>query len=59
MGEAPKIIEELKLTRAQLRENERQWSLDPTTGQLEPEDDPSEDPQVQPEPIRIARQTFD
>jgi hypothetical protein len=59
MGDAPKIIEELRQTRDQLRENERQWSLDTATGELKPEEDPREDPQVRPQPVRVARQTFD
>lgn len=59
MGNAPKIIEELRQTREQMRENERQWSLDPTTGELRPEADSNEEPRVRPQPVRIARQTFD
>jgi hypothetical protein len=59
MGEAPKIIEELRRTREQIRESERDWFLDPATGELKPEEDPTEDPQVRPKPVRVARQTFD
>lgn len=59
MGNAPKIVEELRQTRAQMRENERQWSLDPTTGELKPEADSNENLQPRPESVRIARQTFD
>lgn len=59
MGDAPKIIEELRQTRDQLRENERQWFLDTATGELTPEPDPIEIPQVRPQPVQAARYTFD
>ena len=59
MGDAPRIIEALRLTREQKRDIERQWSLDPATGEIKPEVDPVEDPQVRPQPIRVPRQTFD
>ena len=59
MGDAPKIIEELRQTREQLRDSERQWYLDTTTGELKPEEDPREDPQIRPKPVRVARRTFD
>lgn len=70
MGDAPKIIEELRQTREQMRENERQWSLDTDTGELNPEADPIElaipttgtpsaAPRPRPQPVRVARQTFD
>jgi len=59
MGNAPKIIEALKQTRAQKRELDRQWFLDPATGELKPEADPAEDQQNRPQPVRVARQTFD
>ncbi len=59
MGNAPKILEELRQTRDQLRESERQWFLDTTTGELKPEVEPGEDPETRPQPIRVARQTFD
>lgn len=59
MGNAPKIIEALRMTREQQREVERQWYLDPVSGEIKPEVDPAEDPQVRPKPIRAPRQTFD
>jgi hypothetical protein len=59
MGDAPKIIEGLRLTREQLRETERQRYLDPATGELKAEADPAEDPQARPAPMPVARQTFD
>lgn len=59
MGDAPKIIEALRLSREQKREIDRQWHLDATTGEMVPEVDPAEDPMVRPQPIRIPLQTFD
>ena len=59
MGKAPKIVEELRQTREQVRENEREWFLDTTTGELKPEEVPAEDPQVRPRPVRVADQTTD
>jgi len=70
MGDAPKIIEELRQTREQMRENERQWFLDTATGELKPEADPLElavpttgtasaAPRPRPQPVRVARQTTD
>jgi hypothetical protein len=59
MGKAPKILEELRQTQEQMLENDRQWFLDTTTGELKPEEDPAEDPQTRPKPVRVARQTFD
>jgi hypothetical protein len=59
MGKAPKILEELRQTREQVRESERQWFLDTTSGELKPEEVPTEDPQTRPQPVRVARQTFD
>jgi hypothetical protein len=70
MGDAPKIIEELRQTREQMRENERQWSLDTDTGELKPEADPIElaiptaghpyvAPRPRPQPVQAARVTYD
>ncbi len=59
MGEAPKIIEGIRRSRAQVQEDERQWHLDADTGELKPEAVPDEVPEVRPQPIRVARQTFD
>ena len=59
MGKAPRILDELRLTREELQEHERQWELDTATGELKPEEVPSEDPQTRPQPVRVARQTFD
>jgi len=59
MGTAPKILEELRLTPEQLRDTDRQWFLDATTGELKPEADPSEDARARPRPIRVARRIFD
>ncbi len=59
MGDATKILEELRLPSGQPSELGQQWFLDATTGELKPEDNPSERAQTQPQPIRVARQTFD
>jgi hypothetical protein len=59
MGDAPKIIEEIRRTREQVREEERQWALDPTKGELQAEEDPTEDPRLRPQPVQVAQQTFD
>ena len=59
MGAAPKVLEELRLTPEQLRENDRQWLLDTATGELKPEADPSEDARIRPRPVRVARRIFD
>lgn len=59
MGDAPKIIEALRMTREQQRDFERQWYLDPGLGEIQPEADPVEEPRARPEPIRAPRQTFD
>lgn len=59
MGDAPKIIEELRRTREQIQEDERQWHLDTAAGELTPDEDPTEDPRLRPQPVRVARQTSD
>ncbi|MGE5287306.1 MAG: hypothetical protein ACM3ML_08915 [Micromonosporaceae bacterium] len=59
MGAAPEILEELRLTPEQLREIEREWFLDTTTGELKPEEDPAENPRARPRPVRVARRTYD
>lgn len=59
MGAAPKVLEELRLAPEQLRETDRQWFLDTTTGDLKPEADPTEDARARPTPIRVARRIFD
>jgi hypothetical protein len=59
MGDAPRIIEALRMTRDQQREIERQWFLDPASGEIKPEIDPAEAPEVRPRPIRVPRQTTD
>lgn len=59
MGAAPKILEELRLTREQARENEREWFLDTATGELKPEEDPGEDLRSRPRPVHVARRTYD
>ena len=59
MGNAPRILEDLRLTREQRRDDERQWFLDTATGELRPEEDPTEDPQARPQPVHVARETFD
>ena len=59
MGDAPKIIEALRMTREEQREIERQWHLDSVSGEIMPEADPAEDPQVRPQPHRAPLQTFD
>lgn len=59
MGAAPKILEEAGLTPEQMRESEREWFLDTTSGELKPEDHLGEDPLGRPEPVRVARRTYD
>lgn len=59
MGTAPKILGEARLTPEQMWESEREWFLDTATGELKPEDDPREDPLDRPEPVRVARRTYD
>lgn len=59
MGDATKILEDLLLTNGQSPAAGQQWFLDPTTGELKPEDNPSEGVQTRPQPIRVPRQTFD
>lgn len=59
MGTAPKILEEASLTPEQMWESEREWFLDTATGELKPEDDPREDPLDRPEPVWVARRTYD
>ena len=59
MGDAPRIIEALDMSREQLRDLDRQWHLDPQSGQIEPEIDPTELPQARPKPVSVPRQTFD
>lgn len=59
MGDAPRIIEALDMSREQLRELNRQWHLDPESGQIVPEIDPAELPETQPRSISVPRQTFD
>ena len=57
MGQAPKIIEGIRRSREQIREDERRWELD--AGEVKPVEDPDEDPRLQPHPVRVAIQTFD
>ena len=59
MGDTTKILEELRLPSGQASEPGQQWFLDATTGELKPEENPSEGARTQPQPIRVARQTFD
>ena len=59
MGDAPKIIEALRMTREEQREIERQWHLDSVSGEIMPEADPAEDPQARPQPIPAPLQKFD
>lgn len=59
MGRAPKIIEGIRRTKEQIREEERKWFLDTQTGEMKPEEDPAEEPNVRPQPIQVAHQTFD
>jgi N-acyl-L-homoserine lactone synthetase len=59
MGQAPKIIEEIRRTRKQVLEDERQWKLNPETGELEAEELPGEDAQARPQPVQVPRQTTD
>ena len=59
MGKAPQILEGLGQASERLREKERQWVLDAGVGELKPEIDPDEEPQVRPQPVRVARKTFD
>jgi hypothetical protein len=59
MGAAPEILEELRLTPEQRRDNERHWFLDTATGEFHPEDDPAEEPRSRPRPIPVARHTYD
>jgi hypothetical protein len=57
MGQAPKILEELRLSRAERREHERPWYT--AAGALEPEEDPSADPQDRPGRVPEPQQKFD
>ncbi len=59
MGAAPETLEEHRLTPEQLHEIEREWFLDTTTGELKPEENPADDPRARPEPVRVARRTYD
>lgn len=57
MGDAPKILEQLCLTREQLRERELRWFMDNQTGQIAPEVKPEETLQVRP--FQAAYDTWD
>jgi len=59
MGKAPQILEELARTSERLRLKEQEWYLDASTGELKPEIEPGEELQVRPQPVWVARQTFD
>ncbi len=60
MADATKIVEELRQARGRKsREEGRQWFLDTDSGELKPEENPTEAPQARPQPVRVARQSFD
>lgn len=59
MGAAPKILEETHLADGQARETDREWFLDTATGELKPEADSSQSPLDRPDPVRVARRTYD
>jgi hypothetical protein len=64
MGRAPKILEGLEHSSEVQREKE-QWYLDASVEALQQEIEPKRDltpqtqPTVRPQPVRVARQTFD
>ncbi len=59
MGDAPKKLDAIRRTRAEVLADERQWSLNPETGELVPGELPGEDPEARPRPVPVALQTTD
>ncbi len=61
VGQAPKVIAALQLTREELQE--QKWALDPKKGEFHREEEPTADPQAPPESqpgsVRSADQTTD
>jgi hypothetical protein len=59
MGAAPEILQQAELTPQETLENEQEWFLDAETGELKPEEQTDGDPRNRPQPVRVARWTFD
>jgi hypothetical protein len=59
VGAAPETLHKAELTGEQTRDSERQWFLDADTGELKPEEYSDRDREARPDPVRVARWTFD
>ena len=59
MGDAPKRIARLERSPEEIRQDERQWYLDPQEGDLLPEALPEEDPRLLSKPISVPRMVID
>jgi hypothetical protein len=59
MGQGPKTIEGLELTPEQRRDRDKEWILNPKTGDARPKPEPSVDLQAPAKQVRIAHKYTD
>lgn len=59
MGDAPRKLDAIERTRAEVLADARKWTLNPRTRELEPEALPDEKPQDRPRPVQVPLATDD